>query len=380
MAKTLLALILAACTAQGATTVVYASHLAGIHLDGSATANTGTDDRATLQAALTAGPFPLTLIMDGTAAIDSTGGGLVMKSSTTIQGAGPFGGFTWLASTNLHQQPMIVNEHPLGTATPIDHDIDFEHVYINGNRDFGPRGAGGTELNRNSDGISISSIRLVGVTNVTMNYMGVWKSFGFATHLANVTNVNANHWLILNNVNQFGTDGLHFNGPASNITLSNFKCKAGDDCIALNANDWHQATAEASCGAVGSYGDNSLASTTAYGDITDVAIDVVVLDGSWDALRMLSAASTMDRISLNHVSGTYYQQTYFEDNTPSCFPGIGPNFGATIAVTNVTATSIGTPSPATTFDSAGFAALAGAMPYTSQSVGLVTHTGTVSVK
>jgi hypothetical protein len=62
-------------------TTIHVSALPGIHQNSNVLTGGGTDDTAVIQAALTAGPFPLVLIQDGASLIT----GLNVSANTTIQ-------------------------------------------------------------------------------------------------------------------------------------------------------------------------------------------------------------------------------------------------------------------------------------------------------
>jgi hypothetical protein len=286
-------------------------------MNGSLTSSTGTDDKAAIQAVLnTASPSaPLFLILDGVSAIDTSGGGLLLKSYTTIHGLGRNTGLSWLGGTNTNQVPLLQNANPLGTGAPTDTDIALENFTINGNMTAGHGNGGG---NPYSGKLFLSNVRLVGVARLRMCGLRSYHSTGYGFHLANITDAYIENTRVENGGQN--SDGIHVNGPASNVVIDHVSGVAGDDMIALTADDCHEQYS--SC--QGAYGDNSLPSTVKQGAITRVVVSNVFLENSYGGWRLLSGGNPIDDVTIRNVSGTVYSIIGYMDR----FTFGSSNFGA----------------------------------------------------
>src|SRR5215471_3953984 len=97
------------------------------------------------------------------------------------------------------------------------------------------------------------------------------------------------------------TDGLHFNGPANNIAISNCDFTCGDDSIALNCPEGFS------------------------GDISRVTVDHCTFD-SWSLMRLYttingSAKFNIDSVSVSHCSGKLTEAAFLI----GMFGGSNPN-------------------------------------------------------
>ena len=320
-----------ASTSSGSPSVVYASQIPGIHLNGSLSANTGTDDKAALQTVLNTATAttPLLLIMDGVSAVDTSTAGLVVKSHTEIRCLAWNAGFSWLGSSNLHQQPLFTNANPLGIATPTDTDITIRGCALNGNATVGHGGIiahGYPAVNNNSDGIFLAVSRMVGVTHLVADMLSFINCPGLNFHAGNITDFLIQN-LTFSDVGGYGVGGVQFEGPDSNGVIRNISGTTPDDMVSLNADDGHLA----SCTGLtspGMFGNNSLASTLKSGPITDVLVDGLFPIAAFQAFRLLSATSLIDRVTVRNVSGTVFGHIFSADIFPPCFLGVySGNFG-----------------------------------------------------
>ncbi len=324
-----------------ATRTVYASQLAGIHLDGSLTANTGTDDRATLQTVLdtASSTTPLVLIIDGVAAIATANAGLVVKSHTTIQCLGWSTGFNWLGSAAANQQALITNANPLGIATPVDTDITIRGCAFNGNYASGHGGSAGPSgfnpLVLNSDGYILAEVRFVGVTNVHLADLQCNACTGINFHFGNafdflVENIQLND----GGGGAFGVGGVQFEGPSSRGIIRNISGTVPDDMVALNADDG-QSTACLNANWHDLFGPHAASTTMKTGAITKVLVEDVTSVGSYEALRLLSGTSLIDEVVARRLKGTAVGHLFSADIFPPCFGGVyAGNFG-TISIEDV---------------------------------------------
>ena len=95
-----------------------------------------------------------------------------------------------------------------------------------------------TEIRRQGCGRALQppevhcGINLMNLNNVTLENVVVVNVPAFHVRLSNVGRVSVSGCVLQSA--GFNTDGLHFNGPANDITISNCKFTTGDDSIALN--------------------------------------------------------------------------------------------------------------------------------------------------
>lgn len=357
MKRLLACLVLCFClTGQSPTPhVVYASSISGIHRNGSLTTNTGTSDTSAIQNVLNtaSATSPLILIIDGISAIDSTGAGLVVSSHTTIEGQGWGTGFSWLNNSNANQQPMLVNANPLGLGTPIDSSIRLENFAINGNSQnasclsSGANCHGGIAAhgfpasNNNSAGLYMAEVRLVGISGLNIDSIYCVECSGLNIHLANLINWQTSNLRVVD-VGSGGTGGMpQVEGPASHGRILNVSGTTPDDMVALNADDCHIPTATTGGVYIGAFGDNSLPSTIKSGPITDVEIDGIYAEDSYETLRLLSATSLMDRVKIRNLRGVTWGHIMSADLFPPCFGGVfSGNFGDIDIEAHVNQTSV----------------------------------------
>ncbi len=75
-------------------------------------------------------------------------------------------------------------------------------------------------------------INLTNLDNIVIENVVVVKTSAFHIRLSNVGHVAVSGCVMESD--GLSTDGLHFDGPANDITISNCDFKTGDDSIALN--------------------------------------------------------------------------------------------------------------------------------------------------
>lgn len=296
--------------------MVFASAYATSDADISMTSTTyGADQTAKLQAMFDlAANGPLLIIWDIVCGVTSVSGteALRVRSNTTVRALPGCGA---IMRTN-QPTPMFRNYNP--TITPgnrVDHDITFDGGIWNGNR-------ANQSVKETSANGGIFLFDFLGVDNLNMiGGIEFRKAKAFSWRAANCYHILLDHYRV-----DFGdgnsdvnTDGIHFNGPCSYITMTNgelFNC--ADDAIAFNADDgW---------GAGGMYGPYG----GVYGEISDVRVDGVFLRGYSCGIRMLSGGSRMDRFKFSNIRGTTSGYWLVIDNfNPSQTIATGPgNIGS----------------------------------------------------
>jgi hypothetical protein len=200
-----------------------------------------TDDGPTINAALAAASEknPLTLIIDGSALVS----GLFLPAGGywSIAGLGCGTGFFIKSGTNndgIHNggPNAAVPSDPGPPAPPRSSNVTLKNFAINGNRGNGRDGVsttGSTQGRVNSpDALWYFSINLMNLDNIDIENVVVVNSPSYLMRLSNVGKVNISGCILVGDGPN--TDGLHFDGPANDITISNCKITCGDDAIALN--------------------------------------------------------------------------------------------------------------------------------------------------
>lgn len=202
------------------------------------TGGAATDDGPRINAAMAGASAqnPITLIIDGSALIS----GLFLPAAGhwSIAGLGCGTGFFVKRGTN---NDGIHNGGP-GAAIPFDpgppapprgQNVSLSNFTVNGNQGDGRRGDSTSGLPRGNSQALFCSIDLMNLDNVRIENVVVVNSPAFHFRLTNVGNVTVTGCVM--HSQGLGTDGLHFDGPANDITIENCDFKTGDDSIALNA-------------------------------------------------------------------------------------------------------------------------------------------------
>jgi hypothetical protein len=179
-------------------------------------------------------------------------------------------------------------------------------------------------------------INLMNLNNITIENVVVVNSPAYHIRLSNVGNVTISG-CVLKSTGQ-STDGLHFDGPANDITISNCDFTTGDDAIALNCPE--------GC----------------TGNISRVTVTNCTFN-SYDLMRLYTKIWTgypsnfsIDTVNVSNCSGTLVEAGFLigqgSDNIPNSIASltvtncsltapaildISTNFG-TIALNNVTLT------------------------------------------
>lgn len=247
-------------TSKVAKTILYASKLTGVHQDtiaatgtGLSGSGTGTDDWAVLQAAINAAAQagPVKLIQDGGSTLTAT---LTLPSYSEIDCLNPNNGFFMANGSG-----ATVIRIGSGPSSPSDPQIaapaqgtsaGIENCAINGNRGNGTVGNsqnGNYRGTGNYTSIYVNNYAWLFDVDV-MNMQNVWLRnntfFNAPTYSLRMTNVS--HVDVRGNrfkpfadsdpVTDYGnTDGVHIDGPASDIRVIGNSGRTGDDFVAVNA-------------------------------------------------------------------------------------------------------------------------------------------------
>jgi hypothetical protein len=183
---------------------------------------------------------PITLIIDGGALIS----GLFLPAGGywSIAGQGCSTGFFIKAGTNndgIHNGGPTANlPSDPGIATPgiavpaRGSSVSLSNFVLNGNRGSGRNGDSTSGLAQGSPSAWYFGINLMNLNNITLENVGVVNTPAYHIRLSNVGNVTVSG--CVTNSTGPNTDGVHFDGPANDIAISNCNFTCGDDAIALN--------------------------------------------------------------------------------------------------------------------------------------------------
>ncbi len=202
------------------------------------TGGSATDDGPRINAAMAqaSASNPIMLIIDGSALI--SGLFLPAGGSWAIAGLGCGTGFFVKTGTNndgIHNGPPSAGNpsDPGPPAPPRGSSVSLSNFTLNGNQGNGQNGDSTTGAPQGVIGKqAYCGINLMNLNNITLENVVVVNSPAYHIRLSNVGNVAASGCIM----QTFGpnTDGLHFDGPANDITISNCSFVTGDDAIALN--------------------------------------------------------------------------------------------------------------------------------------------------
>jgi hypothetical protein len=303
-----------------------------------------TDDAPRINAAMAGASAsnPMTLIIDGGALIS----GLYLPAGGhwSIAGLGCGTGFFLKSGSNSD----AIHNGPANAAIPFDPgppapargaNVSLSNFAINGNAGNGSNGDSTTGEPQGGSNGFYCCVNLMNLNNITIENVVVVNSPAYHFRLSNVGNVTVSGCVMRST--SYNTDGLHFDGPANDISISNCNFTTGDDSIALNCPEGHG------------------------GDIKRVVVANCVFN-SWSLMRLYTVGPAgkfkIDTVSVSGCSGTLTEGAFFVGYvagsnpnsitgltisdcsvTASCVLAMAENFG-TIALSNVT----WTPSSATT--------------------------------
>lgn len=197
-----------------------------------------TDDAPRINAAMASASasHPITLIIDGSALIS----GLFLPAGGywSIAGLGCGTGFFIKSGTNndgIHNGPpdAAVPSDPGPPAPPRGMNVSLSNFTVNGNRGNGRNGDSTSGLARGINNlVYYFAINLMNLDNIRIENVVVVNSPAYHFRLSNVGNVVATGCYMVSQ--GLGTDGMHIDGPANDISISNCTFATGDDSIALN--------------------------------------------------------------------------------------------------------------------------------------------------
>lgn len=200
------------------------------------TGGVATDDGPRINAAMASASadHPITLIIDGSALIS----GLFLPAGGHwgIAGLGCGTGFFVKDGTNndgIHNGPSNVAIPAPGQPLPArGANVSLSNFTVNGNQGNGKNGNSTSGARQGSDKTWYFGINLTNLDNISLGNLVVVNTPAYHIRFSNVGHVTASGCVM----RSFGvnTDGLHFDGPANDITISDCDFTMDDDAIALN--------------------------------------------------------------------------------------------------------------------------------------------------
>lgn len=257
--------------------------------------NTGgaaTDDGPRINAAmaLASAAQPITLIIDGSALIS----GLFLPAGGhwSIAGLGCGTGFFVKEGTNndgIHNGPADANvlPNPLPPAPARGSNVSLSNFTLNGNQGNGLNGDSTNKIRQGSATLWYFGINLMNLNNISIEKVVVVNTPAYHIRLSNVGNVTVSGSVM----RSFGanTDGLHFEGPSNDLTISDCDFTTGDDAIALNAPEGYS------------------------GNISGVTVTNCTFN-SFSLMRLYTATGipqlSVDTVSVSNCKGTFSEAAF----------------------------------------------------------------------
>lgn len=283
------------------------------------TGGTATDDGPRINAAMASATadHPITLIIDGSALI--SGLFFPVAGNWSIAGLGCGTGFFIKTGTNndgIHNGPNAdIPPNPGPPAPARGMNVSLSNFTVNGNAGNGLDGDSTSGYRLGNKVTDFFPINLMNLNNISIEKVVVVNSPCFHFRFSNVGNV-AVSGCVMRSVG-LGTDGLHFDGPANDIVISNCSFMTGDDSIALNCPEGY--TGNISRVAVTGCTFNSLSLMRLY---------------TWNGY----SANYINTVSVSNCSGTLSEAAFLI----GLANGSNPNSidGLTISDCNLTAPTI----------------------------------------
>jgi hypothetical protein len=278
------------------------------------TGGAATDDGPRINAAMAGATAanPITLIIDGSALVS----GLFLPAGGhwAIAGLGCGTGFFIKSGTN---NDGIHNGNP-NAATPSDPgppapprgmNVSLSNFSLNGNQGNGHNGVSTTGKHQGTSTVWYFGINLMNLDNITIQNVVAVNTPAYLIRLSNVGNVNITGCVLMNS--GVNTDGLHFDGPANDISISDCSFTVpGDDSIALNCPE--------------GYG----------GNISRVRISDCTFNDAFTILRLYTAGSSgkfyVDTVQVSNCNGTLEECAF----VIGLFGGSNPNSVTGLTVTD----------------------------------------------
>ena len=205
----------------------------------SASGAPATDNTALLNAflATASATHPIELVLDGPSL---TTGLLINGGHTTISGIGPDSGLFLKSGSNSHairNHPAMQGDPGAGHSAPprANFGITVRNLQLNGNRGTGTSGNTDRGITYdNGTQIMLYGIDITHCTAVWLENLVLHDITTYAVCLSNCAAVICRN-LRITTPRDRNCDGIHVNGPASDLHITDCWFQTGDDAIALNA-------------------------------------------------------------------------------------------------------------------------------------------------
>ena len=254
--------------------------------------SSATDDGPRINAAMAGATadHPITLIIDGSALIS----GLFLPAGGhwSIAGLGCGTGFFVKAGTNndaIHNGPpnAAIPSDPGPPAPARGNDVSLSNFTINGNQGNGFDGNSTTGSSLGTQVTYYFGINLMSLENISIEKVVLVRTSAYHIRLSNVGNVSVSGCVM--HSDGAGTDGVHLDGLANDITISDCDFMTGDDSIALNCPEGYS------------------------GNISRVTVSNCNFN-SWSLMRLYTTRGTgkftIDTVSVSNCTGTLWEAAF----------------------------------------------------------------------
>jgi hypothetical protein len=282
-------------------------------------AATATDDGPLINAAMAeaSASHPITLIIDGSALIS----GLFLPAGGhwSIAGLGCGTGFYIKQGTNndgIHNgDPLAAHPSDPGPPAPArGANVSLSNFTINGNGGDGRDGDSttGYRLGSTAGDLYYFCINLMSLENITIENVVIVNSPAYHIRLSNVGHVAVSGCVVKSYTP--GTDGVHLDGPANDISITNCDFTTGDDSIALNCPEGYS------------------------GNISRVTVTGCTFN-SWTLMRLYTIVGgpqfKIDAVTVSNCSGTLAEAGFLIGLNR----GSGPNSVASLTINDCNLTA-----------------------------------------
>jgi hypothetical protein len=257
-----------------------------------------TDDGPRINAAMAeaSANHPITLIIDGSALIS----GLFMPAGGywSIAGLGCGTGFFVKTGTNndgIHNgppdaaipfDPGLLN--PVPPAPPRGMNVSLSNFTVNGNQGNGFDGNSTSGMRLGSKLAYFCGINLMNLNQVSLEKVVLVRTSAYHIRLSNVGHATVSGCVMKSR--GLGTDGVHIDGPANDISISGCDFSTDDDSIALNCPEGYS------------------------GNISRVQVSDCTFN-SWSLMRLYTTVWSpnkfiIDNVSVDNCSGTLVEAAF----------------------------------------------------------------------
>jgi polygalacturonase len=153
--------------------------------------------------------------------------------------------------------------------------VSLSNFTLNGNQGDGRHGNSTTGLRQGSEEAWYCGINLMNLNNIKIENVVVVNTPAYHIRFSNVGNVSVSGCVMKSH--GFNTDGLHFDGPANDVAISNCDFTVGDDSIGLNCPEGYT------------------------GNISRVTVDNCTFN-SWSLMRLYTTTYNTNKFNIDSVT------------------------------------------------------------------------------